>query len=221
VALFCQDQGGNAVIPVSLKPEPADFNSLVREPGERFLRRIPAPKGKQWKPHAYWTKVLHELHDAYGGICAYSCHWIPSDTGFSSVEHFQPKDIHPQLAYEWSNYRLVAGILNGRRGTHQDVLDPFAIQADWFMIEFPSLLVKPAAHLEHDIKVRVRATIERLGLNEEQTCRKNRRRYVLRYCQGKLPFEHLEDEAPFIAYELIRQNLVVNIREIMGVSPAP
>jgi hypothetical protein len=204
------------VIPVSLEPEPPSFDGLVRRKGQRFLERVPHPKGKQWRGHHYWTNVLHELHDSYRGICAYSCHWIPSDTGFPTVEHFEPKDLFPEYAYEWSNYRLVAGVLNGRKGVHQDVLDPFSVQEGWFRIEFPSLLIKPAAYVSEDLKARIWSTILRLGLNEEQTCRKSRRRYVIRYCEGKFPFVHLEEEAPFIANELRRQDLVERIREIMG-----
>jgi hypothetical protein len=132
------------------------------------------------------------------------------------VEHFEPKDEFPELAYEWSNYRLVAGILNGRKGTNNDVLDPFTIEDGWFTIDFSSLMVKPGEHLDDVQKNRVWATINRLGLNEEQTCKKSRRRYVLLYCQRKFDLDHLRDEAPFLASELVRQDLTEAIRTIMG-----
>jgi hypothetical protein len=158
--------------------------------------------------------VLAELHDAYGGICAYSCHWIPYDTGADTVEHFRPKDTYPGDAYEWSNYRLVCATLNGRKGIHEDVLDPFLIEEGWFTIDFPSMLVKPRADLEPADRLRVHTSIDRLSLNDEGTCLKSRVRWMTDYCTHDITFEYLRRNAPFIAAELERQGLVAVIRQV-------
>jgi hypothetical protein len=202
------------MIRLHLQPEPQDFDTLVRVPGETFLKKHPNPTTRQWKSRAYWRRILPDLHNAYKGICAYSCHWIPYDTGHDTVEHFQPKAVVPTQAYEWNNYRLVCGTLNGRKGT-DNVLDPFGIQDGWFILDFPSLLVKPGQNLTTSIRQEILQTIERLGLNDEGTCLRARARYVKCFCTGVFPFQHLIEEAPFIAREIQRQNLRNSLAAMM------
>ena len=203
------------MIHVDERPEPAGFNDHVRQRGRRFLLNHPHPTAKEWRSHSYWREVAPRLHDEYSGICAYSCHWIPYDTGADTVEHFKPKDLHPREAYEWGNYRLVCATLNGRKGTHEDVLDPFLIQNGWFIIDFPSMLVRPHPDLETLLSQKVQATIERLGLNDEGTCLKSRVRWLSDYCSPNgIPFDYLQRHAPFIAAELERQQLAATIRDI-------
>jgi len=202
------------MIHIDQREEPANFNEGVRRRGQHFLRDNPQPTSRQWRSHRYWHQVASELHNAYGGICAYSCHWIPYDTGADTVEHFRPKDIYPAEAYEWSNYRLVCGTLNGRKGAHEDVLDPFLIQDGWFVINFPSMLVRPHSNLEPANRQSVQATIDRLGLNDEGTCLKSRVRWLMDYCSDDISFDYLRRNAPFIVAELERQYLAATIREV-------
>jgi hypothetical protein len=203
------------MIRMSPRPEPAVFNARVRQPGRRFLQNTPNPTSKQFAAHSYWRGILDLLHQAYNGVCAYSCHWIPYDTGSDTVEHFLPKKKHPDRAYEWSNYRLVCGTLNGRKGEHSDVLDPFLINNGDFILKFPSLLVVPSPNLPLRIQAKVQRTIDRLGLNDEGTCLKSRIKWVSEYRDNQISFEHLRNHAPFIAIELERQSLAADIREVM------
>ena len=207
------------MIHVDAQPEPADFNELVRVPGQSFLALNPQPTKKQWDTHSYWRSILTELRHIYGSICAYSCHWIPADTGARTVEHFVPKHESPGQAYEWNNYRLVCSVLNSRKRTHTDTLDPFNVVNGWFILDFPSLLVKASAGLDPQRTQQVRQTIKRLKLNDEETCLENRARYIKDYCIGGIPFSHLRKEAPFIAMELERQGLVDEIKQIMIYDP--
>lgn len=200
------------MIHVEPQPPPDNFDKLVRQPGLKLLSQCPKPKGSQWK--TYWTKIAPDLHAAYGGICSYSCHFIQYDTGWRTVEHFKPKDDYPSDAYEWTNYRLVCGVLNGRKGK-RTVLDPFEIKDGWFVMEFPSLLVKPAQNLTEAQKVNVRSSCEILGLNDEGSCMNSRQQYVKDYCNGEITFDYLRRNAPFIAAELQRQNLIEEIKNIM------
>lgn len=204
------------MIHIDQKEEPANFNDRVRLRGRLFLRGIRRnrPTLKQWQTHAYWREVGPALHDAYGGICAYSCHWIPFDTGADTVEHFRPKNTYPREAYEWSNYRLVCATLNGRKGVKEDVLDPFVVQNGWFVIDFPSMLVKPHSNLRTVRRSRVQATIDRLGLNDEGTCLKSRVKWLEEYCSNDISLDHLRRHAPFIVAELERQALTATIREV-------
>jgi hypothetical protein len=200
---------------VDPKPEPAVFENRVRRKGQRYLSRVPSPTTKQWTKHAYWTDVKFELYEAYHGICNFACHWIPPDTGSITVEHYRPKAKYPADAYEWVNYRLMCGTLNGRKCDYEDVLDPFEITNGMFVLDFPSLLVKPSKDLNAGLQAQVKATIDRLKLNDEGTCIKARARYVKYYCRREVDFAYLKIEAPFIAFELERQGLVAEIMAIM------
>ena len=203
------------MIRVNQAPEPGNFDDRVRQRGLRYLGN-PArrPTVKQWSSHSYWRDVGDELHNAYAGICAYSCHWIPYDTGADTVEHFRPKDTYPTEAYEWSNYRLVCATLNGRKGTFEDVLDPFVIQNGWFTINFPSLLVTPHPDLDPELQQSVDATIIRLGLNDEGTCLRSRVTWLAESCANHISLDHLQRRAPFIFAELERQGLTATIRDV-------
>jgi hypothetical protein len=204
---------------VDLQPEPGVFHDRVRRPGHEFLKTNPKPTSRQLEKRPYWKRVKSELHSAYKGICSFSCHWIPHDTGSITVEHFYPKSNYQHLAYEWSNFRLMCGTLNGRKGNYEDVLDPFAIHNGMFVLQFTSLIVRPFEGLDGATAKSVRATIDRLQLNDEGTCLQSRFHYVDQYCNGQVNFSHLDEEAPFIAYELRRQKLVRKIKK-MWLTPA-
>jgi len=203
------------MIRVAPEPEPETFDLKVRQPGKKFLQKTPNPTTKQFTRYSYWRNVLDLLHEAYNGVCAYSCHWIPYDTGSDTVEHFLPKRKYPGEAYEWSNYRLVCGTLNGRKGDFDDVLDPFLVQNGDFVIKFPSLLVVPSEALSTGGQAKAQRTIDRLKLNDEGTCLKSRIKWVADYCDDHISFSHLRSHAPFIALELERQKLTLDIKTMM------
>lgn len=204
------------MIPVQPQPEPANFDAKVRKPGATFLRGNPRPAKSKWKRAEYWKVVLKDLHKAYRGICAYCAEWIPDTTGEASVDHFVPKSIQPQLAYEWSNYRLSASRYNNLKQDHTDVLDPFMLQADWFVLDIPSLQLKPNQQLNNLDAQSVWQTIKRLRLNDERSI-SSRQRWIRDYADGFFNFEYLKRNAPFIAHELERQDLVEAIISIVKV----
>lgn len=186
------------MIHVERRPEPDQFHARVREPGRQALdeHKNPLP--------SYWTKCLPELLDAYGRICAYSCLYIPGVVGGHSVEHFAPKSKERELAYEWSNYRLVCALMNARKRDFEDVLDPFDIRDDWFELEFVFLQVRPAPNLEASVADAVADTIERLKLNDEQCCTA---RAVWYEDWKRVPMsdEFMRERSPFVFREAVRQ----------------
>lgn len=206
------------MIHVAPAPKPPTFDALVRTPGREFLTTTPNPTSAQFEKHPYWRTMLQELRNAYKHVCAYSCHYVPFDSGCDTVEHFKPKVPYPQDAYEWENYRFVCGRLNGRKGTFEDVLDPFTIENGWFVIEFPSLLVKPGTGLQAATAKAVTDSIKRLKLNDESTCVKQRNRYITDFCSfGQDYFDKLlVRDAPFIAAEILRQGLRESLPTIMS-----
>ena len=202
------------MIHVVARPEPVHFNDAVRKPGLKYLAATPQPTADEWKSHAYWSRVKDDLYDAYDHVCAYSCFWIPP-TGSRTCDHFKPKDWKPKLAYEWKNFRLMNGILNGRKTNHRHLLDPFKIQDGWFVLDFPSLLVHPASNLPSKTSAKVQTTIDVLKLNDDGTCRRERTDWLRAYCIGPMDFAFLQTMAPFLALELQRQNLASTITSIM------
>ena len=200
------------MIKVVMKTEPSDFNQLVRQPGNLFLKKNPNPNTKKFNSHNYWRTIKGEFLDSYEYTCAYCCQYIHLVTGSDNVEHFLPKTLYPNDAYEWVNYRLVCSLLNSRKGT-QKILDPFKIQDGWFLIKFPSLLIIPNPSLKKDLQEEVQETIDILKLNlEGYDIVKSRCRYINCYCSGQFGFDHLMEEAPFLARELVRQDMVESIK---------
>jgi len=202
------------MIPVTQQPEPVDFEKNVRRPGGRFLLKTPIPTTKQWESRAYWKRSIPSLYQTYKGICAYSAEWIPEGVGDPTVDHYFPKSTHPELAYEWSNYRLAALRFNSAKKDYLDVLDPFTLEPDWFTLNFPYPMIKPNPSISSTEAAMVTATVDRLKLNGG-ICIRSRQRWIHEFSNGRIPFGFLQENAPFIAYELRRQGLVDRIASML------
>jgi len=191
------------VIRIPASPEPANFAANVRAPGRAFLRMTPRPTRQDYEKHQYWRSCLEQLHNAYGQVCAYSSIWIP--TGYS-VDHFRPKGRYPNLAYEWSNYRLALDFVNNNKRDSEVVIDPFVVHNGWFILDSASLWVKPEPTLAEVIKTRVQSSIDVLKLNHYRLV--NVRFQILRgYMDGMQRLESIEQKYPFIASEIKRQGI--------------
>jgi hypothetical protein len=194
------------MIRVQPAPEPGIFDDRVRQPGEKFLNSVPKGQKANFRYREYWRRILDEIHRAYGGICSYTCHYVPLDTGADTVEHFVPRDVDPSLAYEWDNFRFVCGRMNGRKSKYTDVVDPFAVVTGMFELSFPSLQVDVGSGMSGLSAALAATTITRLGLNKERNVRA-RAKYILDYRDDKISEEYLESHAPFLHSELKRQKI--------------
>lgn len=203
MAAFCRDEGGSVLIPVAPKPEPASFNAKVRTPGQAFLASVPTPMAKQFKKKQFWKAALPDMKTAYNSVCAYSSFWMP---GNCSVDHFHPKSARPDLAYEWTNYRLAHDKINMNKADSTDVLDPFTIQAGWFVLDVATLWVRPEPALQATLKAAVQKTIDVLKLNEDQWVQM-RFAIFTSYLNKELALSYLQRTYPFIAAEIQRQGI--------------
>lgn len=213
------------MIHVSPQPEPADFNILVRQPGRAFLaiktQSTSVLASKDYNNHTYWREIIPQLRTAYGGVCAYCCEYIPKTTGHRQVDHFWPKTKKLyQLAYEWTNYRLACGLINGRKGV-KTILDPFKIQDGWFIMQFPSLLIIPAPANTLPIGItqgEIQDTIDDLQLNDEGENVPSRKEYIELYCENG-DYNYLRKRAPFLAKELARQGIqaVSDVKRVFNI----
>lgn len=198
------------MIPIKQQPEPLSFNNDVRIPGTKFLRINASPTKKQWNRNNYWKYCSQDLYRAYDGICAYTGIWISLSS--ATVDHFIPKSKTPQLAYEWTNYRLSCDKVNNNK-SDLNILDPFQIQYNCFLLEFPSLLVIPNQSISPTYYNEVTRTIDNLKLNSEYFI-EDRQHWLMEYIRNS-DFDFLKRHAPFVAYELQRQNLINTIFQIM------
>ena len=161
------------MIPVKPQPEPTNFDEKVRQPGQDWLRKKgfshDQPLPSKTKPKAFWRDCLGELHQEYGGVCAYLAIYIERVTGAASVDHFVAKSCREAyLVYEWSNYRLACLAMNARKRAFDDVLDPFDLPENVFQLE----LTTGRIYVNPDLKIQDRklfddakTTIDRLKLD--------------------------------------------------------
>ena len=230
------------MIPVAPQGEPEAFDEAVRQPGRRAITELLGLPGRETRPGRprkavgraglkvthlsdYWRACLDDLHQRYGGICAYLCIYIPRGVGSPTVDHYLGKNSCVKAArtaptdaaaaealepvYEWSNYRLAAQLMNARKDEHADIIDPFEVNEGWFVLVFPSLEVLPAPGLSEAVHQRVQTTITRLKLNDAE-CRAARAEYLTAYLSetDPIPFSFLRRRSPFVAHELRRQGML-------------
>ena len=198
------------MIRVTPAPEPESFDECVRQPGLAAIESLAtkhsgvrdAIPATDFPP--YWRQCLNDLLKSYERICAYLCLYIPRGVGAPSTDHMVPKSTEWQLVYEWSNYRLASSLMNARKGTDDDVLDPFDVEDGWFALDTTFFEVLPGRDLPSHVATAVAQMIRRLGLNDQQCC-DARREYALAYWDGEISLAHLTRHAPFVARELQRQ----------------
>jgi hypothetical protein len=196
------------MIRVPAYPEPVDFEAKVRSRGRAFLKGTPNPTNAQWKSKSFWTQSHDQLYQLYGGVCVYCASWTSRRCGSrlasnTSVDHFLPKSLCPDLAYEWTNFRLCRSQLNQRKDDSLDVMDPLAINSDWFQLDLLTFRVQSNPSASALVRNRVNLTIRCLGLNDNGYI-KERIAVMKQYCFHGVPISKLQAKYPFIAREIRR-----------------
>lgn len=192
------------MIGVLPQPEYPGFDVAVRQPGAAFLASCPAPTSEQFRRKNFWSRAAAQLHAAYSGVCAYTAMYLPQQ---GSVDHFLPKTTHPDLAYEWSNFRLASGRVNSSKGNLTDILDPFEVQNEWFFMVIPACLLKPNPDLDAQVRSRIAGAINSLRLNQDDSYVQERCNILMDYARGDVSMNFLERRYPFLAKEVSRQGL--------------
>ena len=207
---------------VAPQPEPDHFDQRVREPGSWAIAELvgeqsPRPPGRQLAQVApsrdeipgakfppYWRRVRDDLRDRYECVCAFSGMRI-APTADCTVDHMVSKSTDWRLVYEWRNYRLSCLRMNRKKREFTDVLDPFCIDDDWFVMDVVEFRLHPGPSLDASRKQSVAATINRLGLNDLDWC-ETRRQHVEYYREHKM-LHIVEILFPFVAKEIRRIGL--------------
>lgn len=215
------------MIRLQIAPEPPSFDEKVRKPGQNALALLAGerlPHRRRGRPTAatrkagetrvpktiedfdYWRECLDDLHDAYRGICAYYAFRIEKAT-LPQVDHFvAKKDLAPEVAYEWRNYRLACGYANTCKNEHPDVLDPASIEDGWFQLDPLTLDVRPSPELPPTLKELVERTIQRMKLGGGRAL-EVRKHAMGHFRSGNVGLGFLREDHPFLAKELLRQGI--------------
>jgi len=138
--------------------------------------------------------------------------YIPTPAG--TIDHFIPKARRPDLAYEWQNLRLALHRMNLYKGDSTDVLDPFTIQSGWFVLDFPSCLVRPGFGLTPEQTRQVEASIATLKLNTDDSLVQDRCDVMVMFAQDHVGLGFLQRRYPFLAAEIVRQGIQQTARAI-------
>lgn len=183
------------MIPVAQKPEPAQFDAEVRQPGLVFLQEHP-----EGRLRPLWARARRDLHREYSSICAYTCQLVVG----GEVDHFLPASKRRDLAYEWSNYRLSCSLANRTKGAKVGLVDPFDVEQGWFAMTLPQCDIVSGPNVPEDRAGQVQATIAALNLNCEQLV-EWRHGVMVEFRDGHVSLDHLRRCYPFHAVELERQ----------------
>jgi hypothetical protein len=187
------------MIRVTAAAEPAHFDAQVRQRGLQWLANNPTAK----RPRDYWKHCLTDLADAFARRCAYAAMLDP--TG-GTVDHYLSFNTHPQLAYEWTNYRYASSTLNSSKQTADDlILDPFEVEQGWFEILLPSLQMRVTDAVPQAYRARAHYTLKRLNLRDGERIIRWRESWYKPYREKEISLEFLRRVAPLIADAVERE----------------
>ena len=187
------------MIPVARPEEPDRFDQLVRVPGTKWLNVNPDAA----RPKALWIACAKDLADGFSNLCGYAAMLDP--TG-GTVDHYLSWKNHPELAYEWKNYRFASSVLNAsKKNADNQVLDPYEVGAGWFEIILPSLQMKVTDAVPPAERAKAEYTLDRLKLRDGERVIRWRRSWYAMYQAGKLTLDGLHSVAPLIAAAVHQQ----------------
>jgi len=209
------------VITITLAPEPASFDTAVRQRGlsaiDEMVGRKPrlSRPGRRRKKIAereadippvefppYWREALDDLLSSYGRLCAFLALYLEHATGNPSVDHMLPKSKQWDRVYEWTNFRLCAATINARKTDMTGIIDPVECGPGWLALELVGFQVTLGQSLPGHIAAEIQST---LAIVNAPDCCKARGEYVTCYEHGDITFDYLNRRAPFVAQELRRQ----------------
>ena len=178
------------MIPVTEVPEPSQFDTRARKPGNVWLTDNPNVD----RPRDFWSPFRAVLATGFKDRCGYSA--MHDLTG--TVDHFKSFKTDRSSAYEWSNYRYASQWLNSSKKARA-VLDPYEIGQGWFEVLLPSMELVLTASIPADVKPRAQAMLESFPIGRDPRIIRQRRAWYEMHKAKKLTLEGLRDVAPQIA----------------------
>ena len=89
----------------------------------------------------------------------------------------------------------------------------------WFVLDFPSCLVKPGPELDKEIHNQVLATIQALQLNDDDSFVQDRSDVMYMYARGEVSLAYLAKRRPFLAIEVVRQGIQDTAADLFKMLP--
>lgn len=178
------------MIPVKPVAEPPEFDERARQPGKTWLTEHPNAE----RPRDYWSLFRAALAEGFDNRRGYTAMIAPNGT----VDHFRSWKTHPELAYEWANYRYADGWINSVKKA-REVLDPHDVGEGWFEILLPSLQLVATDKVPPEYREIVTKTLEILPLMHDERIVRQRRVWYEMYERGQLSLDGLRRVAPLIA----------------------
>lgn len=79
-------------------------------------------KNSMWKNYRH-DDIKKKLFESSHQKCAF-CESIPGESGNIEVEHFKPKSLYPDLAFDWNNFLPVCRKCNDSKSSHDTGKEP-------------------------------------------------------------------------------------------------
>jgi hypothetical protein len=155
------------VPPLTQSNEPPLFDLNCRQPGAAWLAAY-----SDADPHTQ-SRLWQDFRSYLAEHFSHRCGWLGVRIGeYGYVDHYlacgnsqgKPSP-HRHLAFEWSNYRYAEGRINSMKGNlDQRILDPCAIEPDWFEVVLPTFVLRLTSRIPESEADRAQFTIDKLKL---------------------------------------------------------
>ncbi len=164
------------MIRIAPPAEPATFHAQCRQQGGTWLGTHATGR-----PRDFWTPFQPDLATGFDNRCGYKALWDLDGT----VDHYLSCKNHRPHSYEWTNYRYVSGPINSSKGTHDAaILDPFAVQDDWFEVDLLTMQLLPTAAIPTAEQARADFTLQQLKLRDGTKVKRQRRAWYDQFKAG-------------------------------------
>lgn len=164
------------MIKLTRPPEPqilcdnrAEWTQGIMELVDKYkeYKKIPNNEKEAVLKHYRHDDIRNALKESSFNKCAF-CEGIPAETGFAEVEHFHPKSIYTDKAFEWINLLYSCKACNNTKLNHdtqlQPIINPYDIDPrDYFT--YTDIIIEPKTGENHDIAEK---TIEVCGLSDKR-----------------------------------------------------
>lgn len=130
--------------------------------------KIPEPEKKSLLSHYRHNDIQTALSASSHHKCAF-CECIPGESSHIEVEHFEPKSLYPDLAFEWDNLLPSCRICNEAKADADTRTNPIinpAIEAPEQLLTYSFLQIKPLEGSGQEQKAQ--QTIDVCNLNCER-----------------------------------------------------
>lgn len=186
-------------MPVARVPAPSTFAS-VSQRGNDWLARNPA---STQRPPAYWREFNLDLGEGFKFLCGYMTLWTTDGT----VDHFVSIKEDRARAYDWDNYRYVAGWVNSSKQdvVSTEILDPYEVEEGWFEILLPTLELVVTSKVPPEKRARAEQTLKSLPIGRDARAIKRRGIYYDEYLKKKIDLAQLWKRAPLLAAAIEKQ----------------